>query len=218
MDGSGKHSSGGIMLTAIGDVMRRCYERGWITTRDGNISMKKREGRYLYITPSGWRKTIVHPEHVVRLEIISDPETGLRVPKVNEQQKPSGELWMHWNLQRDSKRTRTVVHVHATHVVAAIYAGIDLQAISAEFPEISRYTRVGRTVPAFPALSRELANATSECFGLQGDGVIAFDIVGQANHGVCAVAMDPWAAYEHIERLDHICEIVLKSGVAGRAR
>jgi L-fuculose-phosphate aldolase len=180
--------------------------------------MKKREGRYLYITPSGWRKTIVHPEHVVRLEIVSDPETGLRLPKVNEQQKPSGELWMHWNLQRDSKRTRTVVHVHATHVVAAIYAGIDLQAISAEFPEISRYTRVGRTVPAFPALSRELADATSECFGLQGDGVIAFDIVGQANHGVCAVAMDPWAAYEHIERLDHICEIVLKSGVAGRAR
>ncbi len=218
MDGSGKHFNGGIMLTAIGDVMRRCYERGWITTRDGNISMKKREGRYLYITPSGWRKTIVHPEHVVRLEIVTDSETGLRRPKINDQQKPSGELWMHWNLQRDSKRTRTVVHVHATHVVAAIYAGIDLQAISAEFPEISRYTRVGRTVPAFPALSRQLADATAECFGLQGDGVIAFDIVGQANHGVCAVAMDPWAAYEHIERLDHICEIVLKSGVAGRTR
>lgn len=42
-------------------------------------------------------------------------------------------------------------------------------------------------------------------------------IVGQANHGVCAVAMDPWAAYEHIERLDHICEIVLKSDVVARA-
>ena len=111
---------GGIMLTAIGDVMRRCYEKGWITTRDGNISMKKRDGKYLHITPSGWRKTIVHPEHVIRLEIVTDQETGLRVPKINEQQKPSGELWMHWNLQRDSHRTRTVVHVHATHVVAAI--------------------------------------------------------------------------------------------------
>jgi L-fuculose-phosphate aldolase len=175
--------------------------------------MKKRDGRYLYITPPGWRKTIVHPEHVVRLEIVADPVTGLRVPKVNEQQKPSGELWMHWNLQRGSPRTRTVVHVHATHVVVAIYAGIDLQAISAEFPEISRYTRVGPTVPPLPALSRELANTTSECLGLQKDGTLKFDIVGQANHGVCAVAMDPWAAYEHIERLDHVCEIVLKSGV-----
>ena len=61
------------MLTAIGDVMRRVYERGWITTRDGNISMRKRAGKYLYITPSGWRKTIVHPEHIVRLEVLTDP-------------------------------------------------------------------------------------------------------------------------------------------------
>ncbi|NJL18549.1 MAG: class II aldolase/adducin family protein [Nitrospira sp.] len=204
------------MLTAIGDVMRRCYEKGWITTRDGNISMKKRGGKYLYITPSGWRKTIVHPEHVVRLEIVTDPTTGLRVPQVKELQKPSGELWMHWNLQRDSQRTRTVVHVHATHVVAAMYAGIDLQVISAEFPEISRYTRVGRSVPSLPALSRELADVTADCFKVRKDGTLEFDIVGQSNHGVCAVAMDPWAAYEHIERLDHICEIVLKSGVGAK--
>ena len=201
------------MLTAIGDVMRRVYDRGWVTTRDGNISMRKREGKYLYITPSGWRKTIVHPEHIVRIEIVKDPLTGELIPNVREGQQPSGELWMHWNLQRDIRKTRTVVHVHATHIVAAMYARINLQAISAEFPEISRYTRVGPTVPALPALSRELADVTADCFGLEKDGSLAFDIVGQANHGVCAVATDPWAAYEHIERLDHICEIVLKSGV-----
>jgi len=154
------------MLTAIGDVMRRVYERGWITTRDGNISMRKREGKYLYITPSGWRKTIVHPEHVVRIEIVKEPLTGIMIPNVREGQQPSGELWMHWNLQRDTRITRTVVHVHATHIVAAIYACFDLQAISAEFPEISRYTRVGQTVPALPALSRELADAPAECFSL----------------------------------------------------
>ncbi len=201
------------MLTAIGDVMRRCYERRWITTRDGNISMRKRGGKYLYITPSGWRKTIVHPEHIVRLEIVQDPVAGVEMPKVGESQKPSGELWMHWNLQQHTPKTRTVVHVHATHVVAAIYAGLDLQRISREFPEISRYTRVGPTVPFLAALSRELADVTAECLGLRQDGTLAFDIVGQTNHGVCAVAQDPWAAYEHIERLDHICEIVLKSGV-----
>jgi L-fuculose-phosphate aldolase len=97
--------------------------------------------------------------------------------------------------------------------VAAIYAWFDLQAISAEFPEISRDTRVGPPVPALSALSRELADVTAECFNIGKDGALAFDIVGQANHGVCAVATDPWAAYEHIERLDHICEIVLKSGM-----
>ena len=179
--------------------------------------MRKREGKYLYITPSGWRKTIVHPEHVVRLEVMVDPGSGFLVPNVRDGQQPSGELWMHWNLQRDTKKTRTVVHVHATHIVAAMYAGIDLQAMSAEFPEISRYTRVGPAVPALPALSRGLADVTAECLGIRKDGTLAYDIVGQKNHGVCAVSTDPWAAYEHIERLDHICEIVLKSGVAARS-
>jgi L-fuculose-phosphate aldolase len=42
---------------------------------------------------------------------------------------------------------------------------------------------------------------------------VMFDIVGQDRHGVCAVARDPWSAYEHVERLNHICEIVLASGV-----
>ncbi len=28
------------------------------------------------------------------------------------------------------------------------------------------------------------------------------------------MASNPWSAFEHIERLDHICEIVLKSGVS----
>ncbi len=201
------------MLTAMGDVMRRVYERGWITTRDGNISLRKKNGRYLYITPSGWRKTIVHPEHVVKLLIVGEPGTPGQVPQVADGQQPSGELWMHWNLQRLSPSTRTVVHVHATHVVAAMYAGIDLQAMAAEFPEISRYTRVGPSVAALPALSRELADVTAQSLGVRRDGTLAYDIVGQMNHGVCAVARDPWSAYEHIERLDHICEIVLKSGV-----
>ena len=92
------------MLTAIGDVMRRVCERGWITPRDGNISLRKRNDKYLYITPSGWRKTIVDPEHVVRVQVAIDPTTGQLMPNVREGQQPSGELWMHWNLQQDTKK------------------------------------------------------------------------------------------------------------------
>jgi len=195
------------MLTAIGDVMRRCYDKGWITTRDGNISLRKRGSQTLYITPSGWRKTIIHPEHVVKVRFGFDGT--LDVPKDSS---PSGELEMHRLLQLGNSSTRAVVHVHPTHIVAAVYAGWDLQRIASEFPEVSRYTRVGPTVPVLPATSPELARATASAM-LDGNGKLAFDVVGQANHGVCSVAGDPWSAYEHIERLDHICEIVLRSGV-----
>ena len=36
---------------------------------------------------------------------------------------------------------------------------------------------------------------------------------GRPRHGVVAVASDPWRAFEHIERLEHICQMVLASGV-----
>jgi L-fuculose-phosphate aldolase len=46
------------------------------------------------------------------------------------------------------------------------------------------------------------------------EGELVADIVGQADHGVCAIGTSPWDAFEHIERLEHICQIVLASGVA----
>lgn len=196
------------MLTAIGDVMRKCYERGWITTRDGNISLRKsldgHVSHFMYITPRGVRKTIIHPEHIVKLNINADTRNF----------PVSTEFHMHRNLLLDANSTRSVVHVHPTHVVAAIMAGWDLQKLAAKFPEISRYTKVGPTVPFLPAGSAELAYFTN--INMRGgfeEDPVEFDIVGQANHGVCAVGKHPWDAYEHIERLDHICEIALKSGI-----
>jgi len=195
------------MLTAIGDVMRRAYDKGWITTRDGNISLRKKDSDIFYITPSGVRKTIIHPEHIIRMKIDADGEVEIPVGQL-----PSGELEMHRLLQGEGTHTRAVVHLHPTHIVAAMFAGWDLQELARQFPEVNRYTRVGPTVPNLPAISVSLADATfSALTDPMGNRI--FDIVGQENHGVCAVAGDPWSAYEHIERLDHICEIALKSGV-----
>jgi L-fuculose-phosphate aldolase len=47
---------------------------------------------------------------------------------------------------------------------------------------------------------------------LDNDGNIAYDIVGIKGHGVVAIDTSPWRAFEHIERLEHICQIVLASG------
>ena len=195
------------MITAMGDVMRRAYERGWITTRDGNISLRRKGSDMFYVTPSGWRKTIIHPEHMIKIKL-----TPSGVSILDKHAKPSGELEMHSKLQRFHRKTRAVVHLHPTNIIAAMYAGWDLRALAMQFPEVSRYTRVGPTVPVLPVTSSELATATFDAMTGQGTNRVVYDIVGQANHGVCAVGPNPWDAYEHIERLEHICEIVLKSG------
>jgi L-fuculose-phosphate aldolase len=198
-----------VMLTAMGDVMRRAYEKGWITTRDGNISLRMTGKDTLYITPSGWRKTILHPEHMIRCTLTP---AGINVPKGTT---PSGELHMHAKLQRHAKYTRAIVHLHPTNIIAAMYAGWDLQKLAEDFPEVSRYTRVGPSVPVFPVTSTVLAEATFEAmtnWSNTGTNIVKYDIVGQAAHGVCSVGANPWDAYEHIERLEHICEIALRSG------
>ena len=194
------------MITAIGDVMRECYKRGWITTRDGNCSLRRTGDNKIYITPSGVRKNLIHPEFVESLRIHNDDVV------VNDGECPSGELEMHWQLLKDAKKTRCVLHVHSTNIVAAMYAGWDLKSMALQFPEIYRYTKVGPNVPVLPAISQALADETSRAIGLK-DGELQYDVVGQGNHGVCAVGQNPWDAFEHVERLEHICQIVLNSGV-----
>lgn len=191
------------MLTAIGDVMRKCYEKGWITTRDGNISLRKSlDGsisKYMYITPKGVRKYVIHPEDIIKLEINDTPSDDV-----------SAEFHMHRNLLVDATKTISVVHVHPTHVVAAMARGWCLKTIAQQYPEITRYTKVGLNVPYEPVGSTELATKTNlNLRDNRFDNKIVYDIVGQEFHGVCAVGANPWDAYEHIERLDHICQIAL---------
>ncbi len=200
------------MLTAIGDTLRESYSRCWITTRDGNISLRRSMdgvvSPFLYITPSAWRKNIIHPEHLIKINL---DRISMDMDKV-EGLSISTEFRMHYLIQRDAVSTRCVLHVHPTHIVAAMHAGIDLQDIASQFPEISRYTRVGPSTPIVPAGSIELAIETNKALrGNTIEGEILYDIVGQKNHGVCAVGKHPWDAFEHIERLDHICQIMLLS-------
>ena len=195
------------MLTAMGDVLRKCYENNWITTRDGNISMRKCVdgivSKNMCISPTGVRKYNIHPEDIINVDVINE----------NIRDNVSTEFWMHYNLQKDAKSSRVVLHVHPTHVVAAMLAGWDLQKLADQFPEISRYTKVGPSVGFFNTGTLELANATNLAFRGVEDAPIKYNIVGQENHGVCVVGVNPWDCFEHCERLDHICKIVLASGI-----
>jgi L-fuculose-phosphate aldolase len=129
--------------------------------------------------------------------------------------KPSGEIPLHFGLQKrmgqHSDDVRVVMHFHPTYCVAAMHAGIELSELIKDFPELSRYTKVGRNVPDVPPISQELADRCHENLELDSKGYIHFDIVGIKGHGVVAIDTSPWRAFEHIERLEHICQIVLSS-------
>jgi L-fuculose-phosphate aldolase len=110
-----------------------------------------------------------------------------------------------------SNDVRVVVHLHPTYCVAAMHRGIELATLARQFPELSRYTKVAFNVDDVPPISQELADKCHHNLELDQHGNIAYDIVGIKGHGVVAIDSSPWRAFEHIERLEHICKIVLAS-------
>ena len=205
------------MLETICDTLVEAYRRNWITSRDGNVSIRHHDRDHFYITPSGVRKQTMQPDQFKKIKIVSslawreEPYSD-----ISANLKPSGEIPLHFGLQRamgqHSTDVRVVVHLHPTYCVAAMHAGIDLSTIVDDFPELSRYTRVAKNVGDVEPISQELADRCHENLQLDNAGNIAYDIVGIKGHGVVAIDTSPWRAFEHIERLEHICQIVLASG------
>jgi L-fuculose-phosphate aldolase len=206
------------MLETICDVMLDAYKRNWITSRDGNVSIRHHDRDHFYITPSGVRKQTLQPDQFKKIQIMPPLYGWRELPytDISANLTPSGEIPLHFGLQREmgqhSNEVRVVVHVHPTYCIAAMHAGIDLSTVSAAFPELNRYTRVAPNVGDVAPISQELADQCHKQLQLDSAGNIAYDIVGIKGHGVVDIDTSPWRAYEHIERLEHICKIVLASG------
>jgi L-fuculose-phosphate aldolase len=217
------------MLETICDVLIEGYKRNWSTSRDSNVSIRYYDRDHFYITPTGVRKQTLQPDQFKKIKIhkwgmesVGSDKFGyswseMEYTAISSSLKPSGEIPLHFGLQKNlgqhNNDVRVVVHLHPTYCVAAMHAGIQLNELTTDFPELSRYTKVAPNVGDVPPISQELADQCHEKLELDPySGHIKYDIVGIKGHGVVAIDSSPWRAYEHIERLEHICKIVLASG------
>ena len=160
------------MLETCCDILVDAYKRNWITSRDGNISIRHHDRDHFYITPSGVRKQTLQPDQFKKIRLVDqvNPIPPFLTKSWQEDQytdissnlKPSGEMPLHFGLQKEmgqhSNDVRVVVHVHPTYCIAAMHAGIDLSTISNAFPELNRYTRVAPNVGDVKPISQELAD------------------------------------------------------------
>jgi len=216
------------VLETICETMVAAYNRNWITSRDGNVSIRHHDRDHFYITPSGIRKQTMQPELFKKIQIVTAINSGvgsssisygweeLEYTDISANLKPSGEIPLHFGLQKEMGQhkgdVRVVMHFHPTYCVAAMHAGIELDKLVKDFPELGRYTKVAPNVPDVAPISQELADETISRLDVDRDGTVAHDIIGIKGHGVVAIDTSPWRTYEHIERLEHICKIVLASG------
>ena len=196
------------MINDVIDILKESYKKNWITPRDGNISYKYSGSNEFMITPSGLRKQNLNPSDLIKIEISDKGWKQLN----NLDKKPSGEIELHYKILKSVKSDVCVIHLHPTYIISAMYAGLNLSDLAKSFPELSRYTNVANNTENVPPLSQELATQCSSRL-LFDNKLSQFtnNIVGVPNHGIVSIGSDVYEAFEHIERLEHICSIVLLS-------
>jgi len=145
------------MLETICEVLKDAYQRNWITSRDGNVSIRHHDRDHFYITPSGVRKQTLQPDQFKKIKIWRTINSGvgsaafnyswedIQYTDISAKLRPSGEIPLHFGLQKEMGQhkddVRVVIHVHPTYTVAAMHAGIELNTLCQYFPELSRYTK-----------------------------------------------------------------------------
>lgn len=98
-----------------------------------------------------------------------------------------------------------------TSSVASPFPCWGLGELSAQFLQVTRDTRDGRNVPALVAIREALALACARALSLPLGEMP--HIVGLNRDGAVADDRSARDAFEHVDRLEHVCQMVLASGV-----
>ena len=196
------------MINDIIDILKESYKKNWITPRDGNISYKSAGANKFIITPSGLRKQELKESDFIEVEISDKGWKQIN----NFDKEPSGEIELHYEILKSFKNDICVIHLHPTYTIAAMYAGLNLSTLAKSFPELSRYTQVANNTENVPPLSKDLALQCKSKLQFNSDRYeYTNDIVGIPNHGIVSIGSDAYDALEHVERVEHIANIVLLS-------
>jgi L-fuculose-phosphate aldolase len=182
----------------IVEVGRRLWERGYVASNDGNISVKLDEQR-LITTPKNVSKGFMTPDMMVI--------TDLDGKKIAGERDPSSELKMHLEVYRNRPDARAVVHAHPPTATGFAVAGIALdRAVLAE---------VITTLGSIP-IAEYATPSTEELPAAVRKYVKAHDGLLLANHGALALAGDVMSAYYRMETIEHFAKISLVARTLGR--
>ena len=182
----------------IVEVGRRLWERGYVASNDGNISVRLDESR-LMTTPKNVSKGFMTPDMMV--------VTDLDGKKISGERDPSSELKMHLEVYRNRPDARAVVHAHPPTATGFAVAGIALdRAVLAE---------VITTLGSIP-IAEYATPSTEELPAAVRKYVKAHDGLLLANHGALALAGDVMSAYYRMETIEHFAKISLVARTLGR--
>lgn len=174
----------------LAEVMRRLYEKGYLSSAGGNASCRK--GGIVYITPSGRTKFLLTEEDISEVDIEGNVLNGNR---------PSSELPVHLSIYNARQDINCVIHAHpAFTVVLSMVTGGDFFESARVTPESAAY--IGRVkVIDYKTPGVKAAKSVEEV-------IKDADVVVIRNHGVFSTGRTLEEAYTRLEVLEENSKII----------
>ena len=184
------------------EMIRVChlmYERSYVVSSDGNVSLRLDDGRIL-ATPTMTCKGRMTED----LLAVTDHSGN----SLNDR-RASSELAMHLLIYRERPDVKAVCHAHPPHGTAFAVAGLAIDQ-----PILSEVILTLGCVP----LASYGTPSTNELTDAMRPLVKHHNALLMANHGAVAYGDDIWQAWDRLETLEHTAKIAILSRILGGSR
>src|ERR687893_2572543 len=184
------------LIIEIGKLL---YERSYVVSSDGNVSIRLDENRVL-ATPTMTCKGRMTEDLLALTDLEGKP--------LNDK-KASSELAMHLLIYKMRPDIKAVCHAHPPHGSAFAVAGLAIDA-----PILSEVILTLGCVP----LAEYGTPSTEELTEKMRPLVKNHNALLMANHGAVAYGADVWQAFDRLETLEHTAKIAILARALGGAR
>lgn len=182
----------------IVEIGRLLYERSYVVSSDGNVSIRLSEDRVL-ATPTMMCKGRMRDEDLALTDMDGKPVSDKRA---------SSELAMHLLIYKMRPDIRAVCHAHPPHGTAFAVAGLAIDK-----PILSEVILTLGCVP----LTDYGTPSTDELTDAMKPFVEHHNALLMANHGAVAYGTDLWQAFDRLETLEHTAKIAILAKTLGGA-
>ncbi len=186
------------VLSDVIHVGKRMYDRGYVASNDGNLSVRLSEDRLL-ITMTGVSKGFLDPDKFVVVDYDGAVISG--------SQEPSSEMKMHLMVYRERPDVHAVAHAHPPASTGFSVAGVNLP--DNLLPEVIVSLGHVPIAPYGTPGTMELVESLREY-------VREYDAVLLENHGALTLGPDIVAAYHKMETMEHCARITLVARMLGQ--
>jgi len=183
----------------IVNIGRLLYERSYVVSSDGNVSVRLDDGR-IVATPTMMCKGRMTEDALAITDARGRP-LGNR--------KPSSELAMHLLIYEERPDVKAVCHAHPPHGTAFAVAGLAIDQ-----PILSEVILTLGCVP----LAAYGTPSTDELTEAMRPLVKHHNALLMANHGAVAYGSDLWQAFDRLETLEHTARIAILARMLGGSK